>query len=143
MQLYLYRNMGNCGGYHFSCAGLPNGINEHPVKRPGPYYVRCLEERLIEDGTCPMDTEWEIQMFPYNGQCTQRYAIPITYHNIGFLPDCSRKLDGNYKYPSAVTRCDVYYRCKGGNATALKCPPNTNFEENSRLCMTNVNCSGQ
>lgn len=135
--------MGNCKGHHFSCAGLPNGINEHPVKRPSPYYVRCLQERLIEDGTCPWDTEWEIQMFPYNGQCTQRYAIPITYHNIGFLPDCSRKLDGNYKYPSAVTRCDVYYRCKGGNATAVKCPPNTNFEENSRLCMTNVNCSGQ
>ncbi|XP_055999588.1 uncharacterized protein LOC125656654 [Ostrea edulis] len=140
VQLFMNRHMGNCEGYHFSCAGLPDGFNEHPVKRPGPYYVRCLQERLIEDGTCPADTEWGTQTFPYNGKCTHRFAIPESHHGIGFLPDCSEKSDGNYQYPHRP--CDVYYRCDGGNATAVKCPSYTNFDVRSGICRNDVTCSG-
>ena len=64
IQLFMNRHMGNCQVYHFSCAGLPDGYNEHPVKRPGPYYVICLQERVVLDGTCPRDTEWHAQTFP-------------------------------------------------------------------------------
>lgn len=117
--------MGNCQAYHFSCAGLPDGFNEHPVKRPGPFYIICLQERVIAEGTCPRDTDWQAQMFPYNGKCTHRFAIPTSWFNIGLLPDCSGKADGHYQYPTRP--CDVYYKCEGGVATAVKCPPNTNL----------------
>ncbi|XP_061179308.1 uncharacterized protein LOC133187928 [Saccostrea echinata] len=140
VQLFMNRHMGNCEGYHFSCAGLPDGFNEHPVKRPGPYYVLCFQERLVFDGACPRDNLWQAQTFPYKGQCTQRYAIPVSHHGIGLLPDCSGKSDGNYQYPSG--KCDAYYRCEQGNATAVKCPPNTNFDVRSEVCRTGVTCSG-
>ncbi|XP_056000588.1 uncharacterized protein LOC130048213 [Ostrea edulis] len=140
VQLYFHRfDMGHCEGNHFSCAGLPDGLNEHPVKR-GPNYVRCLQERLIEDGRCPMDTEWGTITFPYNGKCTHMFAIPESHHGIGLLPDCSGKSDGNYQYPHRP--CDAYYRCDGGNATAVKCPSHTNFDVCSRRCRADVTCSG-
>lgn len=133
------RHMGNCQAYHFSCAGLPDGFNEHPVKRPGPFYIICLQERVIAEGTCPRDTEWQAKMFPYNGKCTHRFAIPTSWFNIGLLPDCAGKADGHYQYPTRP--CDAYYKCEGGVATAVKCPPNTNFDTDTRVCSVSVSCS--
>jgi hypothetical protein len=134
------RHMGNCEGHHFSCAGLPDGLNQHPVKRPGPYYVRCLQERLIEDGKCPMDTEWGTQTFPYDGKCTHRFAIPESHRGIGFLPSCSGKPDGKYQYPHRP--CDAYYRCDGGHATAVKCPSYSVFDVRNGVCRDDIRCSG-
>lgn len=139
VQLFMNRHMGNCQAYHFSCAGLPDGFNEHPVKRPGPYYIICLQERVIAEGTCPRDNEWQAQMFPYNGKCTHRYAIPTSWFNIGLLPDCVGKADGHYQYPTRP--CDAYYKCEGGIASAVKCPPNTNFDTTSRVCSAGTSCS--
>ena len=133
------RHMGKCEVFHFSCAGLPDGFNEHPVKRPGPYYVICLQERVIVDGTCPRDTEWHALTFPYNGTCTQQFAIPNSHYGIGLLPDCSGKDDGHYQYTSRP--CDAYYRCDGGVATAVKCPPQTSFDKRTGICRAGVACS--
>ena len=135
----MHRIWGQCESYHFSCAGLPDGLNEHPVKRPGPHYVICLQERVIEEGTCPRDTEWHAQTFPFNGTCTQQFAIPKSYYGIGSLPDCSGKDDGHYQYASR--RCDAYYRCDGGVATAVKCPPQTSFDKRTGICRADVTCS--
>lgn len=75
-------------------------------------------------------------MYPFNGKCTQRYAILTSYYGIGRLPDCSRKVDGHYEYPSRP--CDAYYKCEGGVASAVKCPPNTSFNKDTVICMTGI-----
>lgn len=56
-----------------------------------------------------------------------------SYHGIGLLPDCSRKADGHYEYPSRP--CDAYYRCRGGVASAVKCPSYTSFNKDTGMCM--------
>ena len=139
VHLYLYRHNGNCEGHHLSCAGIPDGLNEHPIKSGSPYYVICLQERVIVDGLCPRNTVWEAQTFPYNGSCTQQYAIPNSYYGIGLLPDCAGKDDGHYQYTSRP--CDAYYRCDGGVATAVKCPPQTKFDKGTGICRGGVACS--
>lgn len=122
--------------HHLNCTFLPDGVYEHPTKRPGPHYVICLQEREIGEGACTKDFIWHEQMYPFNGKCTQRYAIPNSYYGIGLLPDCSRKADGNYEYPSRP--CDAYYKCEGGVASAVKCPPNTSFNKDTGICTTGI-----
>lgn len=112
---------------------MPDGIYEYPVKRPGPHYGICLQGREIGEGTCTRDSIWHEQMYPYGGKCTQPFAIPTSYHGIGLLPDCSRKADGHYEYPSRP--CDAYYRCRGGVASAVKCPSYTSFNKDTGMCM--------
>lgn len=135
----MHRNLDSilhCSKQHLNCTCLLDGVYEHPTKRPGPHYVICLQGREIEEGTCMRDTIWQEQMYPFNGKCTQRYAIPISYHGIGLLPDCSRKEDEHNEFPSRP--CDVYYKCESGIATAVKCPPFNSFNKDTGMCMTGI-----
>lgn len=126
----------HCSKQHLNCTSLPDGVYEHPAKRPGPHYVICLQGREVGEGTCMRDTIWHEQMYPFNGTCTQRYAIPTSYYGLGLLPDCSKKANGHYEYPSRP--CDAYYKCKGGIASAVKCLPNTSFNKDTKICMTGI-----
>lgn len=139
MTFYAHRNsdtMSYCRKNHRDCTNLPDGIYEHPIKRPGPYYVICLQGREIGDGTCTRDSIWREQMYFFDGKCTQPYAIPTSYYGIGILPDCSRKADGHYEYPERP--CDAYYKCVSGKATAVKCPPQTSFNKDTGMCMAGI-----
>lgn len=75
-------------------------------------------------------------MYPFNGTCTQRYAIPTSYYGLGLLPNCSENTDGHYEYQSRP--CDAYYKCEGGVATAVKCPPDTSFNVDTGICMAGI-----
>lgn len=75
-------------------------------------------------------------MYLFNGKCTNRYAIPISYHRIGLLPDCSGKADGHYELLSRP--CDAYYKCENGIATAVKCSSQTSFNKDTGMCMAGI-----
>ena len=123
----------HCSGYNVSCEGLPDGFNAHPIKRPGPYYVICLQGRVVVDGECPYNDEWMTVSFPYNGTCTHVFSIPLAIQDgFGQLPPCSPRLNGNFKFPTRP--CDAYYNCQGGVATPVKCPSNTRFNDQTRSC---------
>lgn len=134
--LYTHRNSDSisyCRRHHLNCTSLPDGVYEHPSKRASPDYVICMQGREIGEGTCTRDTIWQEQMYPFNGTCTQRYAIPTSYYGLGLLPNCSENTDGHYEYQSRP--CDAYYKCEGRVATAVKCPPDTSFNVDTGICM--------
>lgn len=114
-----------------SCKEEGNGFFQHPLHGFSPWYIFCKDNRTIDEGYCPPDYEWGIQQFPYNGQCVHLYAIPREYVSSGLLPSCNGKADGNYQY---LERCDAYYKCENGMATAVKCPDNTVFDSSNRTC---------
>lgn len=91
----------------------------------------CLNRRTIETGGCPRDKEWNELTYVYKGQCVHRYAIPSEYNSFGYLPSCNGKTDGNYQY---LQRCDAYYKCADGVASAVKCPNSTVFDAIGRSC---------
>lgn len=94
---------------------------------------------LVEEGMCPIDHVWGTQTYPYNKACTQKFAIPTSYYmNVGLLPSCSGKSDGNYQFRTRP--CDAYYRCEGGKAIAVKCPQHTYFDVIRRRCSSDVAC---
>lgn len=95
-----------------------------------------MQGREIGEGTCTRDTIWQEQMYPFNGTCTQRYAIPTSYYGLGLLPNCSENTDGHYEYQSRP--CDAYYKCEGRVATAVKCPPDTSFNVDTGICMAGI-----
>lgn len=95
---YRHRNLDTisyCRDHHLNCTGLPDGIYEQPPERFDPHYVVCLRGREIGEVTCPTDPIWQEKMYIFNGKCTSRYAIPISYDRTGLLPDCSGKADGH------------------------------------------------
>lgn len=121
-----------------SCKSKPDGINEHPIKRPGPYFISCLQERFIGEGFCQIDTFWGVNTFPFNNTCVQVYAIPKAEYSLGKLPSCNGTT-GSYRYDDSP--CDVYYRCENGTATAVKCPENYNLNTVSGNCELNYPCN--
>lgn len=100
----------------------------------------CLQERVIAKENCPIDEEWQAQMFPYNGKCTHQYAIQTSWYNVGLLPNCAGIADGHYQYPTRPCG-PYYYKCKGWVATAMKCPPNTMFDKITGVCKPGISCS--
>lgn len=137
--LYFNRNGGRCSFFNIpDCLRLPNGVHPHP-RTSVPYaIIRCYGNRLVEIGFCTIDSVWGTQTYPYNGTCTQRFAIPSSEASYGHLPSCSSKSDGNYQFRTRP--CDAYYRCEGGMATAVKCPEHTFFDVSRRWCASNVAC---
>ncbi|XP_062568424.1 uncharacterized protein LOC134230602 [Saccostrea cucullata] len=140
---FLNRHMGNCGfGTHPSnCLHLPNGVFQHPYsyRLSQKAFIRCYQNRLVEEGQCPVDTVWGTQTYPYKGTCTQRFAIPSSDpRGVGLLPNCTGRPDGSYQF--STRPCDAYYRCNSGNATAVKCPDHTYFDRNSGRCSSTAAC---
>lgn len=122
-----------------NCLYLPNGVHPHPHLSYVPFaFIRCYANRLVEEGNCTVDSVWGTQTYPYNGTCTQRFAIPSSEAPYGLLPNCSAKPDGNYQFRTRP--CDAYYKCEGGRATAVKCPEHTLFGVTRRTCASNVAC---
>lgn len=115
-------------------------MNEHPSKRPAPYFITCLQERLIDGGICQFDTFWGVQTFPYNDTCVQAYAIPKAEYSLGRLPSCNGTT-GTCSYRYDDSPCDVYNRCDNGTATAVKWPENYNLNTVSGNCELNYPCN--
>lgn len=111
---YHYYYPGRCSVYEVGdCIHLSDGVYHHPRSNNNTLFIRCYRNRLVEEGMCPIDHVWGTQTYPYNGACTQRFAIPTSYYmNVGLLPSCSGRSDGNYQFSSRP--CDAYYRCEGG-----------------------------
>lgn len=84
-----------------------------------------------------MDDKWNTKTYPYNGECAHLFAIPKEYLSFGLLPSCKGKLNGNYKY---VERCDAFYKCENGSASAVKCPNNTTFDSVKQSCEVGGRC---
>ncbi|XP_062572209.1 uncharacterized protein LOC134234164 [Saccostrea cucullata] len=135
---YLNRHGGNCGnGNHPSCFDLPDGVFEHPFVHKA--FIRCYQNRLVEEGQCPVDPLWGTQTYLYKGICTQRFAIPVSDpRGVGRLPDCSGVPDGSYRF--STRPCDAYYRCNSGEAKAIKCPDRTHFDTKSGRCSSTAAC---
>lgn len=99
-------------------------------------------------GTCDENSLWNIKKIIHKGQCRNPYEV--SDKDGGLLPSCEGKEDGNYSndfggyyihfgqytkdYFRVGRKCDAYYQCKGGVATAVKCPNGTTFESLSRSC---------
>lgn len=128
---------GICSDTFPSCKNKPDGINEHPIRRPAPC-ISCLQERYIGGGTCKFDRFWGVNTFPYNNSCVQAYAIPKAEYSLGKLPSCNGTT-GSYMYDNSPY--DVYYRCDNGTATVVKCPENYNLNTVSDNCELNYPCN--
>lgn len=115
-------------------------MNEHPSKRPAPYFITCLQERLIDGGICQFDTFWGVQTFPNNDTCVQAYAIPKAEYSLGRLPSCNGTT-GTCSYRYDDSPCDVYNRCDNGTATAVKWPENYNLNTVTGNCELNCPCN--
>lgn len=100
--------------------------------------MKCEKGRRIEKGYCPVNSEWGVQSFPYNGKCVQLFAVPKEYNPNGELPSCRGKQDGVYQY--LVGYCPGFYVCSNGEAFAVKCPHNTIFDTASKTCKVNGKC---
>lgn len=136
---YLNRHQGNCNHVNPSdCLHLNDGVYPHSRSNNLTLFIRCYQNRLVEEGNCPIDREWGTQTYPYNGTCTHRFAIPSSNVSYGLLPSCSSMQDGNYQFRTRP--CDAYYRCEGGRATAVKCPEHTYFDVTSHRCSSIVAC---
>lgn len=137
---YHYYYPGRCSVYEVGdCIHLSDGVYHHPRSNNNTLFIRWYRNRLVEEGMCPIDHVWGTQTYPYNKACTQRFAIPTSYYmNVGLLPSCSGRSDGNYQFSSRP--CDAYYRCEGGRATAVKCPEHTYFDIIRRRCSSDVAC---
>lgn len=137
---YDYYYPGRCSVYEVGdCIHLSDGVYEHPRRNNNTLFIRCYRNRLVEEGMCPIDHVWGTQTYPYNKACTQKFAIPTSYYmNVGLLPSCSGKSDGNYQFRTRP--CDAYYRCEGGKAIAVKCPQHTYFDVIRRRCSSDVAC---
>lgn len=137
---FFNRHAGPCVHWNVpDCLRLPNGVHPHPHLSYVPFaFIRCYANRLVEEGNCTVDSVWGTQTYPYNGTCTQRFAIPSSEAPYGLLPYCSAKPDGNYQFRTRP--CDAYYKCEGGRATAVKCPEHTLFDVTRRTCASNVAC---
>lgn len=99
-------------------------------------------------GTCDENSLWNIKKIIHKGQCRNPYEV--SHKDGGLQPSCEGKEDGNYSndfggyyihfgqytkdYFGVGRKCDAYYQCKGGVATAVKCPNGTTFESLSRSC---------
>lgn len=80
-QKYIFRR-GLCQDTYPSCKNKPDGINENPIRRPAPYFIICLQERLIGGGVCEFDSFWGVRTFPFNNTCVQAYAIPKAEYSL-------------------------------------------------------------
>lgn len=100
----------------------------------------CFKERLVQEGSCKLWFE-----LPFNGKCTSRLDIPISER--GLMPSCKGKTDGIHRFdhPSGLGMdygdyfyigrvCDVYFKCRGGNITIVKCDNGTVFHMDSNTC---------
>lgn len=125
--------------YRFpKCENRENGLWAQPMKgNLSSFYMICLNRRTIETGDCPKDKEWNEYTYVYKGQCVHRDAIPSEYNSFGYLPSCNGKTDGNYQY---LQRCDAYYKCEDGVASAVKCPNGTVFDAIKRSCENEGSC---
>lgn len=119
------------------CEDKENGLWPQPEKGFSPWYMICKNNRTIETGYCPTDNVWSVQSFPYMGQCVHLFAIPNEYNSNGYLPSCSGKADGNYQHQE---RCDAYYKCDNGMASAVKCPNGTVFDSARKTCAVGGTC---
>ena len=121
-----------------NCGKESDGLWPQPSKGFSPSYMICENNRTLRTGQCPGDEEWRVQSFPYNGECVHLFAIPNDYDSNGLLPSCKEKVDGNYQYKE---RCDAFYKCENGKASAIKCPQNTIFYSVKRSCEVGGICS--
>nr|XP_034306446.1 uncharacterized protein LOC109617396 [Crassostrea gigas] len=120
------------------CEDKEDGLWPQPERGFSPQYMICKDNRIIETGYCPVDNVWSVQSFPYMGQCVHLFAIPNDYNSNGYLPSCNGKADGNYQYRE---RCDAYYQCDNGIASAVKCPNGTVFDSANKICAVGGKCS--
>lgn len=128
-----------CSVSNPSCRGLKDGLQPWSSRPTSPYYVVCENERAVDQGLCPVDAIWNSQEFPYKGRCVQRFAIPTVDNPNGALPSCNGTSDGNYQYPDR--KCDAYYKCECGVASAVKCPNNTVFDSVRKTCEVGGTCN--
>lgn len=127
-----------CEVTHPKCEDKDDGLWLQPEKGFSPWYMICKDNRTIETGYCPVDNVWNVPSFPYLGQCVHLFAIPNEYNSNGFLPSCNGRADGNYQYQQ---RCDAYYQCDNGIASAVKCPNGTVFDSASKTCAVGGKCT--
>nr|XP_022296328.1 uncharacterized protein LOC111106095 isoform X2 [Crassostrea virginica] len=121
-----------------NCENKSDGLWPQPSRGFSPWYMICENNRTLRTGYCPTDREWSVQSFPYKGECVHLFAIPNDYDSNGLLPSCKEKVDGNYQYKE---RCDAFYKCENGTASAIKCPQNTIFDSVKRSCEVGIICS--
>lgn len=128
-----------CEQEYISCEDREDGLQSSPDQPLHyPEYITCDKGRRINQGRCPFNTVWGVQSFPYNGTCVQLFAVPKAFNPYGELPSCKGTVDGDYQFPAGY--CRGYYKCKGGVATAVKCPNNTIFDTASKTCQVGGNC---
>lgn len=95
-------------------------------------------------GTCEDDSLWNINKIIYDGQCRNPYEV--SYKDSGLLSSCKGKMDGNYAnehpdlyfgghrdYFRVGRKCDAYYQCQGGEASAVKCPNGTTYDSVNKV----------
>ncbi|XP_055999593.1 uncharacterized protein LOC125653859 [Ostrea edulis] len=139
LRFHLEYSMGACERTYPNCEKKTDGFWRDGSNQHGwNYYKICENGRTIERGQCPYNDVWGISSFPYNGECVHLFAIPKDDNSHGLLPSCKGTPDGNYQYPERL--CEAYYRCEGGNATAVKCPTGTVFDLVNRTCEVRGTC---
>lgn len=139
----LSESTSTCKRQYPSCSGKTDGYHEN---NNGPNsYFNCFRERLLNMGKCEDDSLWNINKIIYDGQCRNPYEV--SYKDGGLLSSCDGKMDGNYAnelpdlyfgghrdYFRVGRKCDAYYRCLGGVASAVKCPNGTTYDSLSKNC---------
>ncbi|XP_061167966.1 uncharacterized protein LOC133176922 [Saccostrea echinata] len=121
-----------------SCDNKTDGLHEHGVKKPSPYFMICDGERFLREGFCPVDPTWNTRSFPYNGRCLSSFEIPRDKYSYGKLPSCAGKTNGSYQFLELP--CDAFYKCQNGHAKATKCPENSQFDQDSGACQIGAIC---
>lgn len=137
------KSSSTCKQQNPSCVGKSDGY--HEKYQLSNSYLNCFKERLVNTGICEDDSLWNINQIIYKGQCRNLYEVP--HKDGGLLSSCEGKMDGNYAnehpdlffgerrdYFRVGRKCDAYYRCQGGVASAVKCPSGTTFDSVSKSC---------
>lgn len=137
------KSSSTCKQQNPSCVGKSDGY--HEKYQLSNSYFNGFKERLVNTVICEDDSLWNINQIIYKGQCRNLYEVP--HKDGGLLSSCEGKMDGNYAnehpdlffgerrdYFRVGRKCDAYYRCQGGVASAVKCPSGTTFNSVSKSC---------
>lgn len=108
-----------CEQQYPKCEDKYDGLWPQHEQEITPFYI-CKNNRLADQGYCLHDNLWDIETYPYNGQCVHRFAIPKDFN--GYLLSCKSKADGNYRFQDPAPICNAYHECKNGSASTILMP---------------------